>query len=416
MNEQERDIKALRKVAAEYMEIANKPIQEERRKMWEEHFALKKTRVPIVTNFGTWTAWCAEEFSDDKMECKDPFYRHFERALRMQIFQYETGDDIIQDPWITMFSVRTGPPGMFGEAWGLQADIHHSGEQGGAFKTDAPIKDWSDMKKLVAPKYGIDKAATEKNYERLHKAVGDIIEVDLNNGLPLAYFGGDISTTIAYLRGLEQIMLDMYVDPDKFHELLAFLRDGILAAQDAAEAAGELTLTCSGNQTQPYTLGLERIKANSGPRKRKDLWGFMAAQEYTLISPEFHDKFLLEYQKPIMAPFGLMHYGCCEDLTKKIDILRTIPNLRSIAVTPAADVKECARQIGKDYVMSWRPNPADTVCMDWNEDRLNRVLDEGIEACSDGYYHVFLKDIETLQGETDRLKRFVEMTRNKLDS
>ena len=410
MNDQDHDIKIIRKLASDYMEIANKPIQEERRKLWEEHFSLKKTRIPVATNFGTWNAWCLEVFGDDAMECKDPFYRFFERNFKMQMFQYETGDDIIQEPWTTLFATRRGG------SWGLDVTVHHSGESGGAWKAEAPLANWDDMDKLIKPKFEIDKDETEKNYERIHKAIGDIIEIDLCYGLPMAYFAGDISSTIATFRGLQQIMLDMYVDPDKYHQLLAFLRDGILAAQDAAEAANELTLTCAANQTQPYAEELERIKANSGPRKRKDMWGFIAAQEYTLISPEFHDEFLLQYQKPIMAPYGLVHYGCCEDLTKKIDLLRTVPNLRSIAVTPAADTKECARQIGKDYVMSWRPDPADSVCMDWNEERLRRLLREGIEACSDGYYHIFLKDIETVQGETDRLKRFVDITREELDA
>ena len=47
---------------------------------------------------------------------------------------------------------------------------------------------------------------------------------------------------------------------------------------------------------------------------------------------------MLQYQIPLMAPFGLAAYGCCEDLTPKIDLLRQIPNLRRIAVSPMADV------------------------------------------------------------------------------
>ena len=74
--------------------------------------------------------------------------------------------------------------------------------------------------------------------------------------------------------------------------------------------------------------------ANSEPVKRDQLWLFMAAQEFALISPDMHDEFLLEYQLPILKKFALTAYGCCEDLTQKIDILRRIPNLRRIAVTP----------------------------------------------------------------------------------
>ena len=43
---------------------------------------------------------------------------------------------------------------------------------------------------------------------------------------------------------------------------------------------------------------------NRGPVRRADLWTFVAAQEFTLISPAMHDEFLLQYQLPIMSKFG----------------------------------------------------------------------------------------------------------------
>jgi len=70
---------------------------------------------------------------------------------------------------------------------------------------------------------------------------------------------------------------------------------------------------------------------------RAQLWGYMAAQEFTAVSPAMHEEFLLRYQLPILKQFGLVAYGCCEDLTKKIDMLRQLKNLRDIAVTPVAN-------------------------------------------------------------------------------
>jgi hypothetical protein len=93
-----------------------------------------------------------------------------------------------------------------------------------------------------------------------------------------------------------------------------------------------------------------------------------------------HDEFLLQYQLPILRSFGLVAYGCCEDLTRKIDMLRQVPNLRHIAVTLVADVRRCAEQIGRDYVTSWRPNPTDMVCASWDEARIRRIVRDGMEA------------------------------------
>ncbi|NLL83506.1 MAG: hypothetical protein GX230_04610, partial [Lentisphaerae bacterium] len=78
-------------------------------------------------------------------------------------------------------------------------------------------------------------------------------------------FNADISTSITKLRGMEQLMIDMYESPQELHSLLAF------------------------------------------------------------------------FEK-----FGLVHYGCCEDLGEKIGMLRQLKNLRSIAVTPVANVRHCA--------------------------------------------------------------------------
>jgi hypothetical protein len=207
-------------------------------------------------------------------------------------------------------------------------------------------------------------------------------------------------------------MIDMYESPDELHRLLAFMRDGILANNQAAEDAGHYTLTSGHNQAMPYAEGLEPPRPNSGPRQRRELWGFCAAQEYTLISPAFHEEFLFQYQKPIFEHFGLVHYGCCEDLGRKIDMLRQLQNLRSIAVTPVADVRLCAEQIGTDYVMAWRPNPTDMVCCGYDEGRVRRIITEGLTACRGGFPHIHLKDIETVEGDTTRLTRWVRLVRH----
>jgi len=85
-------------------------------------------------------------------------------------------------------------------------------------------------------------------------------------------------------------------------------------------------------------------------------------------------------------------------------------------VTPRADLAKCAEQIGADYVMSWRPNPADMVCTNWRPDRIESIIREGADACRDGIYHIHLKDVETVKGEPERLKRWTQLVRAALDA
>jgi len=406
------DVKILRDLAKHYAELAAKPIQDQRRRLWSAHQSLKPTPVPVLATYGMWNVWCREFFGDAAMKCQDPFYRDHERALRMLIFQDSVGDDSILEPWITQ---RAAVKGVWGQLWGLKEDFIHSEETGGAWKFNPPIRDWSDLDKIKPTPHEIDEIQTREWVDKIQEAVGDILPVDVSRAPVYLGFSADISTSIARLRGLETLMTDMYEYPAELHRLLALMRDGILANNEAAEKAGHFSLTCHANQSTPYCDDLEWPHPNSGPRRRAQLWGFCAAQEYTLISPEFHDEFLLKYQLPIISKFGAVHYGCCEDLTAKIDMLRQIPNLRSIAVTPTADIHRCARQIGKDYVISWRPNPTDMVCAGWDESRIRRIIREGVKACNGLPLHIHLKDVETVQGDVSRLARWVRIVREETD-
>ena len=65
--------------------------------------------------------------------------------------------------------------------------------------------------------------------------------------------------------------------------------------------------------------------------------------------------------------------------------------------------------------MSWRPNPTDMVCASFDPDRIRRIMRHGLEATKDGYVHIQLKDVETVQGEPERLARWVDIVREIAD-
>ena len=407
------DIDILRPLADRYAAIAALPVQDEKRRLWTEHFSLKHTRVPILASYGMWNVWCREVFGDARMQCRDPFFRQHERELRMRIFQHEVvGDDCIQEPWLPLGAAVNGD---WGSLWGMPESMHASGVEGGAASYDPPLQSWDDVGRLRMTHHEVDEAETARRLETLSGAIGDILPIDVQRTPAYSGFMADLSTSITKLRGMEQLMLDMYEAPEELHRLLAFMRDGILRNNREAEEAGHYTLTSAQNQAMPYAAELEPPRPNSGPRQRKDIWGFCAAQEFTLISPAFHDEFMFHYQLPIYEHFGLVHYGCCEDLGRKITMLRQLKNLRSIAVTPLADVRLCAEQIGTDYAISWRPNPTDMVCCGFNESLIRRIISDGLAACRGGYPHIHLKDVETVEGDITRLTRWVTLVREIVD-
>lgn len=402
------DIRILRDLAKRYRDICDKPIQDERRDLWRRHNSLVRTRPLILVRW--LAAW--HEAPESRLQCEDPLLRSHENFLRQQIFQDTIGDDSIQEPWITQPAVRITPPEG---VWGLPYNRIPSPEPRGAWKYDPPIKRLEDAGKMTKPRHIVDEEATRRAVDRVRDAVGDIIEVNVDRAPVYEGWHADISTDLAYLRGLEQVMWDMVDNPEWLHGVVAFMRDGILAVQDEAEAAGDWRLCNHRNQAEPYSLELEDPRANGEPVTRDRLWVFCAAQEMAQVSPAMHEEFILEYQCPIIQKFGLAAYGCCEDLTEKITCLRKIPNLRRIAVTPAADVAKCAEQIGEDFVLSWRPNPSDMICCGFDPDHIRKVIRDGMEASKGCHVDITLKDVETVQYKPENLREWLRIVRDITD-
>jgi hypothetical protein len=399
-----RDRALLRDLAKRYLEICERPAQQERRALWRRHNSLVQTRPLIYVRAFAW-----QEMVESRCQCEDPALHGYEDFFRRHLFWDSLDDDAIYEPWITVTATYlcTG--------WGVASGRHYSDEARGSFKVDYPIVALEDADKLRAPWHAIDEQRSAESVARLRDILGDILTVNLDRGPAYRMWTGDVATDLGYLRGIEHFMLDMLDHPEWLHRLVKFMADGVLRTHDQAEAAGDWGLCAHQNQAMPYALELPDPAANVNGVSRSQLWGYMAAQELTAVSPAMHDEFLLQYQLPILRKFGLVAYGCCEDLTNKIDMLRQIPNLRRIAVALSADPARCAEQIGRDYVLSYRPSPTDMVGYGWDADRVRAILTRDLTACRDCHVDITLKDVETVQGDPQRVRQWVALTRQVID-
>ena len=401
------EIGILRELARQYADAAHRPVQGQRRDAWRRHNSLKPGRPLIHFRGGV----CYEEILPPEVfRCRDPLYRGLETSLRRGLFVQSLNDDTILEPWLTVRAAVVTPPHL----WGLEIPRHRTEDAHGSWKADPPIKDLDDLSGLAEPDHRIDEDLTARRYQQAAEAVGDILPVYVDRAPAYTVWGGDIVTQLAHLRGLEQIMWDMADNPEGLHRLLARMRDSVLRTHDQAERAGDWKRLNSHNQIMPYAEDLpDPAEAPDEPAPRSDLWIFLAAQELTLVSPQMHNDFMLEYQIPIMAPWGLSAYGCCEDLTRKIDMLRRVPNLRRIAVPPRADTTACAEQIGDDYVYSWRPNPAEVMCCGFDAGHVEKLTRDVFQACAANgcCVDVNLKDIQTVENDLTRPARCVRVIR-----
>ena len=352
---------------------------------------------------------------DSKLICEDTFWHPVESFLRQAIFHSSFNDDFIFEPWINVDAVYETPSPAgdweWGGIWGLPV-TWHGGQHGlnGAGKWDPPLQDPEDLAKMKVPFHRINEEKTADKYNRINDALGDLITINLDRGPIYRMWHADIATELAQIRGLEQIMWDMLDRPEWLHQLLSFMRDGILKAHKEAEENGDWGLCDHQNQAMPYANELQDPVANTYKIARKDLWYYAAAQELTMVGPKQFQEFMLQYQIPIMEKFGLTAYGCCEDLTEKIDLIRNIPNLRRIGVSPFANVAKCAEQIGTDYVISYRPSPADMVSYDWNPQRIREIYKKDFLALRGTCFDITLKDVETVQSDPIRIKEWVKVT------
>ena len=401
MEQSSKSLAILRDLAKQVAEICGMEKQEQRRELWRKHNSLEKTKPPVVCRpVGAWR----ELLPADQFVSEDPVLRGIESDLRRRLFADPFEDDWVCEPWVAVGAAYIGPTGD--ERWGVKINRIPSGVVGGAWKYDPPIKDPVDLAKLVKPRHAIDEQATAERLAKAQDAVGDILDVVVDRSPAL---GAGLANQAAYLRGLEQFMWDMTDRPEWFHELMRFLMEAALAAHDEAERAGHLRLFNSSNQSQPYSLELPDPSAEDVPVQRSQLWYFTEAQEFAQVSPAMHDEFLLQYQMPILEPYGLVAYGCCEDLTHKLDILKQIPRLRRVGVTPWTDLATSVQKLGRDYVLSWRPNPTDMTCS-FSPDRVRRITKEAMQIAGHCNIEVYLKDIETVEGHPENLREWTRIT------
>ena len=410
------DIRVLRELAKRTMEIAAMDVQNERRILWTDFNSKKTRKVPvyILDPQGLWI----ELFGDGALECENALFREYEEWLRLQLYHASFGDDYILEPWITVKPIYKND-GSHWESWGFEPEVERINETLAFHLKSPPIKTPSDAAKLVTGIGVIDEEATAAKIGLLKEAVGDIIGV-IPDMYPPKVSG--LSYTLSQLLGPQEMMYQLYDEPEMVHELCAGISGAAVKICDEAEKQGHFSNCDETFLNNPLIQAMPYCREFPSPGERhtvsmKEHWIYDTAQEFEGISPEMFNEFIVEYQKPLYERFGLTAFGCCENLTDKIKYLKKISNLRRIAVTPWADDEACAKQIEDKYIISWRPNPTEMVALDFDAERIRRIIKHA-KAIFDRYgcyWEINLKDFITVNNDRGRLAEWVKVAREALD-
>ena len=208
--------------------------------------------------------------------------------------------------------------------------------------------------------------------------------------------------------------MDLVLRPDMVHAAYDRMVDAWMAELDQFVEMNLLSLDCRnirvGSGGYGYTRELPGEPYDPKHIKPRNMWGCSNAQIFSEVSPEMHWEFALEHDLRWLERWGLTYYGCCEPLHKKMHLLRKIPNLRKVSSSPWIEVKTMTEELGTDYVMSFKPNPAVFTGNAWSEDAAREEL-ENVIAAGEGRTHIefIMKDISTVKYKPQNLWRWAEI-------
>lgn len=211
-------------------------------------------------------------------------------------------------------------------------------------------------------------------------------------------------------------MTDLCLYPDHLKSLMAFLRDGILAKLDFLEESGLLSLNNDGTYVGSGGFGYTHELPSSGFEGKVrtiDLWGFSESQETVSVDPVMFEEFVFQYQLPIAERFGLNCYGCCEPLDSRWHIIKKLPRLRRVSVSPWADVNLMSEYLGQDYIYSRKPSPTDISMPnpDWN--RIRENLRKFIRSTRNNRTEIIMKDNHTIGKNPDNVKTWCRIAQEE---
>ncbi len=150
------------------------------------------------------------------------------------------------------------------------------------------------------------------------------------------------------------------------------------------------------------------------PVRAGDMWVLLESQETVGVSPAMFGEFVLPYQKEIAARFGLVYYGCCEPVNNRWRHIETIPHLRSVSVSPWANVAFMAEALQRKYVFSRKPSPALLSTGHFDEDTIRADIRQTLAAARGCNVELVMKDLHVTQGHPEYMARWVQVCRQEI--
>jgi hypothetical protein len=393
----DRDV--LRDLARRVAEIAALPAQQATVRLWKALNGLRPVRPMVMIDQIPWHEMDVD--GELTLRCGDRFCRGLETQLRHVLYRWDhlRVDDVVEPVVTVPRAIRNSGFGI-AVAEDLAVLDPRNSVVGHAYHDQFAGE--ADVEKIRVPEVAHDERVTADAAEKAHAIFDGLLGVRMQGALP-AFAPWDI---LVQWRSPEAVLYDLADRPEHLHRLAARLTECQLGLLDQLEAQGLLgpgqpTIHCTG----AWTDELPAADGDPARPRARDLWTFGMSQLFSTVSPAMHEEFERPYLAPWFERFGLAYYGCCEPLDDKVEMVRRLPRVRKVSMSPWVRVERGAERLGRDYVFSRKPSPALLAVDDWNPAAVERDLRETIAACARHGcpLELILKDISTVRYQPQRL-------------
>ncbi len=283
----------------------------------------------------------------------------------------------------------------------------------------AVIFNEKDLEKIQYPEIQYDEKETMERLAVMQEVFDGILTVKL---MGKHYFTMVPWDDLLSWMGIEEGMYYFVDEPEMMHHAAERYVEVAVNRMMQYEELGLLSSNNNnffiGNGGYGYTNELPLPTESGIGARAKDMWGDLADQLLTAMSPEMTKAFAFDHEVPWAEKWGRVYYGCCERLDHKLRELLVLPHVKKISISPFSKRKEGIIGMDSDKVISFKPQSitlsSDTAHFEVLEQELQEVCELAIEHGKS--IEIIMKTIINLGGEPQRLWRWCDMATQIIDS
>ena len=342
------------------LELSGRPEEEAKKELWARHNAFQPTeKIPVSLTFENipdlqWDMM----FGRDHLRCQGEVARYIEFYLKKRIWIAESvPDDHVVWKAISIPAVYT----RHHQNWGVDLAWRSTGTPLSSKSIVAPFQKEIELSKLRGPQTEVNESETSARLSEALELVGGRLAVHAN----YETLGESPYEFAVRMRGLQQILFDVYDCPDQVHRMMEFITQSIIADDMRRERHGWINCPVDPSGRYQMVPTYRQIATyllpdfcSRSPQVR-DERAYVSAQSASGLGPTMYEEFVHQYNCRIseLYPTKTVYYHGCECLDQKLDIIATLPNLGRHHVSAWSSVALAAKKYQGSVILEVTSHP-----------------------------------------------------------